>query len=107
MGRRPEPRGGGGGGPAARSGGTIEAVFKPYDPSERVKALTADMVADIRQRLNVTVEVPEGEPPAAAPVESFKDMVGLMLGALIGVDDKPGQGWVRSGHTKQSYWQNG
>ncbi|GBF96354.1 ATP-dependent RNA helicase-like [Raphidocelis subcapitata] len=74
--------GGGGGsfarradGPAPRAGrGPIEATFAPYDPSDRVKALNEDQIADIKQRLNVMVEVPEGEPEAAAPVESFRDM---------------------------------
>lgn len=79
--RRPEPRGGSGGGAAPR--GAAEVIFKPYDPSERVKALTEAQIADIRQRLNVTVEVPEGEPPAAAPVESFKDMVRPPSGILM------------------------
>lgn len=81
-----DERGSGGGGGGAGGGGSfgrreparrgpIDPVFVEYSPSDRVKALTEDMVADIRQRLNVTVEVPEGAPPAAAPVESFRDMV--------------------------------
>ena len=79
-GRRPEPaRGGSGGGGGGRySSGPIDPVFVEYSPSDRVKALNDEQIADIRQRLNVTVEVPEGEPPAAAPVESFRDMVRLL-----------------------------
>jgi hypothetical protein len=40
-----------------------------------VQALDKEQIADIRQRLNVDVVVPEGEPEAWAPIESFKDMV--------------------------------
>ncbi|WIA13020.1 hypothetical protein OEZ85_006630 [Tetradesmus obliquus] len=58
----------GGGGPPP------EAVLGNWQPSERVQKLDDDQIADIRQRLNVDVEVPEGQPPAAAPIESFIDM---------------------------------
>jgi sensor domain CHASE-containing protein len=40
-----------------------------------VQKLDDEQIADIRQRLNVDVEVLEGQPPAAAPIESFIDMV--------------------------------
>lgn len=59
----------GGGGPPP------EAVLGKWQPSERVQKLDDEQIADIRQRLNVDVEVPEGQPPAAAPIESFIDMV--------------------------------
>ncbi|KAF6260713.1 P-loop containing nucleoside triphosphate hydrolase protein [Scenedesmus sp. NREL 46B-D3] len=58
----------GGGGPPP------EAVLGKWQPSERVQKLDEEQIADIRQRLNVDVEVPEGQPPAAAPIESFIDM---------------------------------
>jgi ATP-dependent RNA helicase DDX5/DBP2 len=83
--RRPEPARGGG---SRYPSGPVESVFAPYDPSDRVKGLTEEQVADIRQRLNVTVEVPEGEPAAAAPVESFRDMV---RGAGAGPARRAGQ----------------
>jgi hypothetical protein len=50
-------------------------VLGKWQPSERVQKLDDEQIADIRQRLNVDVEVPEGEPAAAAPIESFIDMV--------------------------------
>jgi ATP-dependent RNA helicase DDX5/DBP2 len=50
-------------------------VLGNWQPSERVQKLDDEQIADIRQRLNVDVEVPEGQPPAAAPIESFIDMV--------------------------------
>ena len=57
-----------------------------WQPSARVQALNAEQIAEIRQRLNVDVEVPEGQPPAAAPIESFKDLVpiGGRLAAAFG-----------------------
>lgn len=58
-----------------RSAGPAEAIIGKWQPSDRVKALDADQIADIRQRLNVDVEVPDGQPPAWPPIESFKDMV--------------------------------
>lgn len=73
FGRRPDNRGSGN---SSSRNTTVDPLFVPYNPSERVKALNEAQIADIRQRLNVTVEVPDGEPEAAAPVESFKDMVG-------------------------------
>lgn len=46
-----------------------------WQPSARVQALDKEQIADIRQRLNVDVTVPEGEPETWPPIESFKDMV--------------------------------
>lgn len=54
--------------------GPVEPIFKPWQPSARVQALTQDQINDIRQRLNVTVEVPEGQPPVVCPIESFHEM---------------------------------
>ena len=52
-----------------------EPVFVPWTPSDRVTSLSEEQIVDIRQRLNVTVVVPEGQPPAASPIESFHEMV--------------------------------
>jgi ATP-dependent RNA helicase DDX5/DBP2 len=60
--------------------GPVEPVFIDWKPSERVLALTEEQISDIKQRLNVTVEVPEGQPPAASPIESFQEMVSPTLG---------------------------
>lgn len=60
---------------SSRGGPIPDAVFAQWTPSERVQALTEEQVHEIRQRLNVTVEVEEGELEAVAPIESFKDMV--------------------------------
>lgn len=72
-------RGGDRGDSAAQRGrssqGPAEAVFPAWKPSERVQALNEEQIQDIRQRLNVTVEVEQGQPMAAAAVESFVDMV--------------------------------
>lgn len=46
-----------------------------WKPSETVLALTPEQVEEVRKRLNVNVEVEAGQPPAAAPIESFDDMV--------------------------------
>lgn len=62
-------------GGARRGYGSVEPVIGVWEPSDRVKALNAEQIADIRQRLNVDVKVPEGQPEVAAPIESFKDMV--------------------------------
>lgn len=64
-------------GPAPRRGAgpPPEPVLGKWQPSERVQKLDEEQIADIRQRLNVDVEVPEGQPAAAAPIESFVDMV--------------------------------
>lgn len=52
-----------------------EAVFAKWQPSERVQGLSEDQIADIRQRLNVTVSVAEGQPAIPTPIESFQEMV--------------------------------
>eukprot|EP00877_Chromochloris_zofingiensis_P000286 jgi/Chrzof1/10258/Cz04g34160.t1 len=57
-----------------RSGQPAEVVMAQWQPSERVQALSQEQIAEIRDRLNVDVEVPEGEEIAAAPIESFKEM---------------------------------
>ena len=49
-------------------------VFPVWQPSERVQNLTDEQVADIRQRLNVTVDAGEN-PKSPPPIESFMDMV--------------------------------
>lgn len=53
---------------------SLDPVFVPWQPSERVLALTPEQVDDIRQRLNVTVESGAGNEAVLAPVESFLDM---------------------------------
>lgn len=55
--------------------GSLEPIFIDWKPSERVQALTEEQIAEIRQRLNVTVDVGEGQPPTASPIESFHEMV--------------------------------
>ena len=66
----------------SRSGSTMrlggeppEAVFAPWAASERVQGLSEEQIKDIRQRLNVTVQVADGQPPVPAPIESFQEMV--------------------------------
>ena len=58
-----------------RLGGPEPAIFIEWQPSERVQALSEEQVVEIRQRLNVTVDVGQGNPPAAPPIESFQEMV--------------------------------
>lgn len=53
--------------------------FPEWKPSERVQNLTEEQIIDIRQRLNVQVTDDPDMPPAVAPIESFKDMVSLVL----------------------------
>lgn len=65
---------GGGGGRGGRRGPT-PAVFGVWQVSERVAALDEEQIKDIRQRLNVTVEIEAGQPPVISPIESFKEMV--------------------------------
>lgn len=52
-----------------------EPNFIDWKPSERVQSLNDEQIAEIRQRLNVTVEVGPGQPPATSPIESFQEMV--------------------------------
>jgi hypothetical protein len=70
-------------GSSRRSQQPIEAVIGRWQPSARVQALDKDQVAEIRQRLNVDLVVPEGEPEAWAPIESFMDMVRCSLTAAL------------------------
>lgn len=70
-------------GSSRRSQQPIEAVIGRWQPSARVQALDKDQIADIRQRLNVDVTVPEGEPETWAPIESFKDMVRFIPTAAV------------------------
>jgi ATP-dependent RNA helicase DDX5/DBP2 len=65
--------------PRAASG-LPETVWFNWQPSERVLALTPDNIKDIRTRLSVTVSVPVGQPEAAPPIESFKEMVSAQGG---------------------------
>lgn len=66
-----DSRGSGGG---RRRDGPADAVIGKWQPTPRVLALDEEQIADIRQRLNVDVVVPDGQPPAMPPIESFKDM---------------------------------
>lgn len=52
-----------------------EPNFEKWEPSLRVQAMSEKQVEDVRKRLNVTVEVTSGQPPAAAPIEGFDDMM--------------------------------
>ena len=78
--------GGGGGQVMSRSGSSVrlnnsealEPVFASWLPSERVQGLSEDQVKDIRQRLNVTIQIAEGQPAVPAPIESFQEMVRLL-----------------------------
>jgi hypothetical protein len=54
-------------------------VFPEWKPSERVQNLTEEQIIDIRQRLNVQVTDDPDMAPAVAPIESFKDMVSVVL----------------------------
>eukprot|EP00798_Chlamydomonas_sp_ICE-L_P028737 gene28737-31915_t len=62
----------------SRSGSTatikIDPVFLDWQPSDRVLALKEEQINEIKQRLSIKVEVREGQPPAASPIESFQDM---------------------------------
>jgi hypothetical protein len=46
-----------------------------WQPSLRVLAMSEKMVADVRTRLNLLVEVGDAAEPAPGPIESFDDMV--------------------------------
>lgn len=58
-------------------GASIETVWPEWTPSDRVKQLGEEQVKEIRSRLKVSVEVPEGQKPAAPPIEAFSEMVRL------------------------------
>ena len=49
-------------------------TMKKWQPSERVLNLTKTQIEDVRERLNVLAESPEGDENAYAPIESFEDM---------------------------------
>ncbi|CAI5473054.1 unnamed protein product [Closterium sp. Yama58-4] len=57
-----------------RGSGPPEPVCPAWKPSDRVIRLQEDQIAEVRARLNVTVEVTPGTGVAPAPVESFDDM---------------------------------
>ncbi|KAJ9531203.1 P-loop containing nucleoside triphosphate hydrolase protein [Haematococcus lacustris] len=68
-------RGGYGSMPRNQSSGRLtEPVFLDWKPSERVQALRTEQIVEIRQRLNVTVEVKPGQPEAPPPIEAFQEM---------------------------------
>jgi hypothetical protein len=64
-------------GDEGRARGPVEANFPAWQPSARVQALTPEQIADIRQRLNITVDVGASDQPAPPPIESFQEMVRL------------------------------
>ncbi len=53
----------------------IEPVFSTWQPTSRVLSLSDDTIAEIRQRLKVTVEDRTDGEKAAPPIESFAEMV--------------------------------
>eukprot|EP00967_Tisochrysis_lutea_P071988 scaffold95821_cov19-Tisochrysis_lutea.AAC.2 len=80
----PSSSGGGGFGGMHRSGsynsgsqgsrrGPVEPVFLDWKPTDRILALSDEQKDEIKQRLNVTVEVPDGK-SAPPPIESFMEM---------------------------------
>ena len=56
-----------------------EPIFAAWSPSERVQSLSVEQIVDIRQRLNITVEVREGQPDCPCPIESFHEMVSALI----------------------------
>lgn len=58
-----------------RGRGPPDAVFLEWKPAAHVSSLTKEQVEDIRKRLDVIVEVEDGQPIAASPIECFEDMV--------------------------------
>ena len=58
-----------------RGRGPPEAVFLDWKPAAHISSLTKEQVEDIRKRLDVIVDVEEGQPIAASPIECFEDMV--------------------------------
>lgn len=60
-----------------RNAPAAEAVFAKWQPTSRVLALSDETIREIRQRLKVLVEVAEGEPIAAPPIESFQEIVSI------------------------------
>lgn len=61
---------------APSSAGGAAAAREPWKPSSRVQNLTPEQVKEIRDRLNLTVEEPEGGDYGSIPsaIESFEDM---------------------------------
>ncbi|GIL78706.1 hypothetical protein Vretimale_397 [Volvox reticuliferus] len=57
-----------------RGGPIVDAVFANWQPTNRVLALSDETVQEIQLRLKVSVDVTEGEPKAAPPIESFQEM---------------------------------
>ncbi|KAJ7547940.1 hypothetical protein O6H91_08G110700 [Diphasiastrum complanatum] len=51
-----------------------EVVWAKWQPSDRVRRLQQDQIAEVRARLNVDVEITPGTGLAPAPIESFEDM---------------------------------
>ncbi|CAM6017881.1 unnamed protein product [Sphagnum balticum] len=51
-----------------------DVVWPKWEPSERVRRLNEDQIAEVRARLNVDVEISPDSAPASAPIESFEDM---------------------------------
>lgn len=58
----------------SRGVGLPEVVWPAWQPSERVRKLSTDQIAEVRARLNVDVEITPDTEPAPAPIESFEDM---------------------------------
>ncbi len=56
-------------------GAPVEPIFANWQPTQRVLSLSDETIQEIRQRFKVTVEVTPGQPKAAAPIESFQEMV--------------------------------
>ena len=62
------------GGSSGRGVGVPEVVWPAWQPSERVRKLLPEQIAEVRARLNVDVEITPGMEQASAPIESFEDM---------------------------------
>ena len=58
-----------------RGRGPPDAIFLDWKPAAHISSLTKEQVEDIRKRLDVIVDVEEGQPIAASPIECFEDMV--------------------------------
>lgn len=85
---RDSSRGGGGGSVIINGGGPDngrrrgearglappDVVWLTWQPSDRIRRLQQEQIAEMRARLNVDVEITAGTPPASAPVETFEDM---------------------------------
>ena len=61
--------------PVGRQGRDSDAaIFANWRPSARVEARTEEQKTEIRDRLGVSVEVPENEAEAPSAIEAFEDM---------------------------------